>query len=76
MTISEVPSKPTNLPATPVEKKVAEHLVKKIINQQDENDSREGVVRVPTRGQVSMNYQNLNRYNYKIAHYLDTSGWL
>ena len=60
MTISEVLSRPTNLPATPVEKKVAEHLVKKIINQQDENDSREGVVRVPTRGQVSMNYQNLN----------------
>ena len=29
MTISEVLSRPTNLPATPVEKKVAEHLVKK-----------------------------------------------
>lgn len=59
ITIGEVLSRPTDLPATPAEKKVAEHLVRKIINHQGDSDSREGVVRVPTRGQVSMYYQNL-----------------
>ena len=58
MTMSEVLSRPTNVPATPAEMRVAEHLVKKIINDQSESDSK-GVLRVPTSGQVYIYYHNL-----------------
>ena len=58
VTISDILSRPLNLPATPVKKKVAEHLVQTIINSQSESDSREGVLKVPTSGQVSMKYKN------------------
>ena len=49
-TMSDVLSRPSNLPATPAERRVAEHLVCKIITQ-NESESQ-GVLRVPTSGQV------------------------
>ena len=77
--IKDILSRPTSLPATPAEKKIAEHLVRKIMSCQGESD--EGVVRLPTSGQVCMNYQNLlvcnyNIFYYTLAHYLGASGWL
>ena len=48
VTMSDMLSHPTNLPATPTERKVAGHLVKKIINQ----NCNEGVLKVPTSSQV------------------------
>lgn len=57
MTMGDVLSRPTNLPATAAERKIAEHLVRKIINQGG-SDSK-GVMRVPTSGQVCINYHNL-----------------
>ena len=48
VTMSDMLSRPTNLPATPAERKVAGHLVKKLLNQ----NCNEGVLKVPTSGQV------------------------
>ena len=48
MTLRDVLSKPTNLPPTPVEKKVTQHLVRRLLDE-----SPQQVIRVPTRGQVS-----------------------
>ena len=47
VTMSDMLSRRTNLPATPAERKVAGHLVKKILNQ-----NCNGVLKVPTSGQV------------------------
>lgn len=52
MTISEVLSRPSTSPATPAEVRVAEHLVKKIIDQSS-GESSEGVFKIPRRGEVS-----------------------
>ena len=51
MTLSEVLARPTSSPATPAEMRVAEHLVRRII---DHNGSDERVFKVPTRGQVKL----------------------
>ena len=50
MTIQDVLSKPTTSPATPAELKVTGHLVRKIITS---DTKHQGVVKVPTGGQVS-----------------------
>lgn len=69
MTIREVLSKPTESPATPAELRMAEHLVRKICT--------EGVMKVPTRGQVSEIYIKKHKsFQYKIAHHLGPSWWL
>ena len=49
MTMSEVLLRPSNVPVTPAERKVAGHLVKKILHHQSEP---QGVLKVPTSGQV------------------------
>lgn len=51
ITLQEVLSKPATSPATPVEKKAAEHLMRRLIDQSSSTES--GEVKVPTRGQVS-----------------------
>ena len=51
VTISEVLSKPSTSPATPAEVKVAEHLVRKIMDQS--SGDAKGVFKIPRRGQVS-----------------------
>ena len=45
----DVLARPATLPATPAEMRVAEHLVRRILDS-----SPEEVVEVPTRGQVSL----------------------
>ena len=75
--MSDVLSRLTSLPATPAERKVAEHLVRKIITQ-NETES-EGVPRVPTSDQVCVHYHNLLviiYLLYELAHCLCTSDWL
>lgn len=52
MTIRDVLAKPTTSPATPMEMRAAEHLVRRIMEDQGSTSS-EGVVKVRTRGQVS-----------------------
>ena len=52
VTMSDLLSRPTNLSATPTERKVAGNLVKKILNQ----NCNEGVLKVPMSGQVRLNY--------------------
>lgn len=49
MTLSDVLAKPTSSPVTAAEKRVAEHLVRRMLNQ-GSSDSK--VVKIPTRGQV------------------------
>ena len=73
-TMSDVLSRPSNLPATPAERRVAEHLVRKIITRNE--SERQGVLRVPTSGQVCVNYCNcmvIHICYYKIANYLHAS---
>lgn len=54
MTIQDVLAKPTTSPATPVEVRVAEHLVRRIMDQATSSSTNgQGVVKVRTRGQVS-----------------------
>ena len=50
MTLRDVLAKPVTVPATPAEVRVAGHLVRWILD----SGPNEQVVRVPTRGQVSM----------------------
>ena len=52
--IKDVLSRPTYLPATPAEKKITEHLVRKIMSYQGESD--EGVVRLPTSGLITISF--------------------
>ncbi len=51
VTISEVLARPSTSPATPAEVKVAEHLVRKIMDQS--SGDAKGVFKIPRRGQVS-----------------------
>lgn len=61
MTITEVLSRPATSPATPAEVKVAEHLVRKIMDQSSSSESEE----IPRRGQVSKLCSTKNHsYNY------------
>ena len=46
-TIGEILSKSTHTPTTPVEKRVAENLIKRMLSEEDSN-----IIKVPTRGQV------------------------
>ena len=55
MTIRDVLSTPKETPATPAEMRVAEHLVRKICT--------EGVMKVPTRGQVSEGTLTTHTFN-------------
>ena len=48
-TIDEVLSRPITTPATPAEMRVAEHLVKKIIDSSESKD----IIQIPRRGNVS-----------------------
>lgn len=67
LTIKEVLSRPTTAPATPSERRVAEHLVRKIIDQGSSSSSTDGIVKVPTRGQVSYtNHTQINSNNKKL----------
>lgn len=50
ITLGEVLARPTTSPATPAEQRVAEHLVRRIL---DNSESEDKVVKVPTRGQAS-----------------------
>ena len=75
--MSDVLSCPSNLPATPAERRVAEHLVRKIITQNEAES--QGVLRVPTSGQVCENCYNhmvIHICYYKLANYLHPSNWL
>ena len=77
MTMSDVLSHPSNLPVTPAERRVVEHLVRKIITQNEPES--QGVLRVLTSGQVCVNYCNgmvIYICYYKIANYLHASNWL
>lgn len=56
MTIKDVLSKPASTPASAVEKKVAEHLVKKMLDESPDTK----VVKIPTRGQASTYYSHYN----------------
>ena len=66
---------------TPAERKVAEHLVKKILHHQSEP---QGVLKVPTSGQVCIRSHCIMVVKvmiilcllYNLAHYLDASEWL
>ena len=46
-TISEILSKPTTAPTTPAEKKVAENLIKRMMEE-----GNSPIIKVPTKGQV------------------------
>ena len=50
VTLRDVLSKPLSTPATPIERRVTEHLVQWLLDE-----SPEEVIKVPTRGQVSCN---------------------
>lgn len=52
MTIKEILAKPSTSPATPAEVRVAEHLVRRMMDD-GTSTSSQGVVKVRTRGQVS-----------------------
>lgn len=54
MTIQDVLSRPTSSPATPAEVKVAEHLVRKLMDPS--TSSTQGVLKVKTSGQVYKHY--------------------
>ena len=81
MTMSEVLLRPSNVPVTPAERKVAGHLVKKILHHQSEP---QGVLKVPTSGQVCIKSHCITVVKvmiilcllYNLAHYLDASDWL
>ena len=49
VTLKDVLSKPVSTPATPMERRVTEHLVRRLLDESPE----EKVIKVPTRGQVS-----------------------
>lgn len=49
MTVGEVMAKSAQSPATPVEVRLTEHLVRRMMDQSSDG---QGVVKVPTRGQV------------------------
>lgn len=53
VTLKDVLSKPVSTPATPMERRVTEHLVRRLLDESPE----EKVIKVPTRGQVS--YDNV-----------------
>ncbi len=52
VTLRDVLDKPSTSPATPAELRTAQHLVRRIISQ-DEGSSTAGVISVPTSGQAS-----------------------
>ena len=77
MTLHDVLAKPVTVPATPAEIRVAGHLMKRMLD----SDPDEHIVRVPTRGQVSMMHCiHLNKGSYSkytcTANYLGTSKWM
>ncbi len=75
VTISEVLSRPSTSPATSSEVKVAEHLVRKIMDQSS-GDSK-GVFSIPRRGHVSKLCRKQNHsyhYQYITANHFGTSG--
>ena len=49
VTLHNVLSKPVSTPATPMERRVTEHLVRRLLDESPE----EKVIKLPTRGQVS-----------------------
>lgn len=51
MTVGEVMAKSRQSPATPVEVRLTEHLVRRMMDQSGDS---QGVVKVPTRGQVTI----------------------
>lgn len=53
MTMSEVLSRPFTSPATPAEVRVAEHLVKIIMDHGTGESSEERIFKIPRRGEVS-----------------------
>lgn len=53
MTVSEVMAKSAQSPATPVEVRLTEHLVRRMMDQSSDGN---GVVKVPTHGQVTFYY--------------------
>ncbi len=54
VTLKDVLSKPTSSPATPVELKAAQHLVRRLMQHGEGSSS--GVIKVPTSGQVDYHY--------------------
>ena len=52
VTLKDVLSKPVSTPATPMERRVTEHLVRRLLDESPE----ENIIKVPTRGQVSRIY--------------------
>lgn len=62
MTIKDVLAKPTTSPATPAEVRVAEHLVRRILDQDTAHSTKgKGVLKVRTRGQVSKTINTKHR---------------
>ena len=57
MTLQDVLARPVTVPATPAEIRVAGHLMRRMLD----SDPNEQVVRVPTRGQVSIDALYLSR---------------
>lgn len=53
LSIREVLDKPTTSPVTPTEMRAAEHIMRRIIDQDTSNTDSHGIVKVRTRGQVS-----------------------
>ena len=56
VTLKDVLCKPATSPATAVELKAAQHLVRRLINQGEGSSNAPGVIRVPTSGQVNTIY--------------------
>lgn len=57
MTLRDVLARPVTVPATPAEIRVAGHLMRRMLD----SDPNEQVVRIPTRGQVSIDALYLSR---------------
>ena len=72
VTLKDVLCKPATSPATAVELKAAQHLVRRLINQGEGSSNAPGVVRVPTSGQVNTIYHctyyivNLKKFKKEI----------
>ena len=64
VTAQHILQRPTTAPTLPVEKQVAEHLVRQLMTE-----SKDTVVRIPTRGQVR-NRQRVLYIEYRVHSYL------